>query len=154
MRAKHCRRQYRRDRTSREGDYRSALIRTARSRSDDCRYGLAIMVGEAVEHRQTDDATLAHSFRELVERWKNDTGHWSSTTRRIADPSYLRIIGLARKSTGHQLEKLLLLEIQNEPDEWFDALAAITGADPVKPEHNFDEAINAWVEWGHKEGII
>jgi hypothetical protein len=154
MRAKHCRIQYRRDRTNREGDYRLALSRSERSRSDDCRYGLAIPVAEAAEHRQKDDAALVHSFRELVERWKNDTGHWSSTTRRIADPSYLRIIGLARKSTGHQLEKLLLLELQNEPDEWFDALAAITGADPVKPEHNFDEAINAWVEWGRKEGII
>ncbi|MGD0459120.1 MAG: hypothetical protein ABSC21_15400 [Terriglobia bacterium] len=106
------------------------------------------------EHRQTDEAGLVHSFRELVEQWKNNTGHWSSTTRRIADPSYLRIIGLARNSTGHQIERLLLHELQNEPDDWFDALAAITGVDPVKPEHDFDEAIDAWVEWGREKGII
>jgi hypothetical protein len=112
------------------------------------------MVSEAVQHRQTDDANLAHTFRDLVERWKNDTGHWSSTTRRIADPSYLRIIGLASNSTDHQIEKLLLQELQEEPDEWFDALAAITGVDPVKPEDSFDEAVNAWVEWGRRKGIM
>jgi len=148
MPTKDCPRQYQASRTIREGDYRLAKHRTRRSREP------VTLVFESSEKHQIDDVSLARAFRELVEGWKNATGHWSSTTKRIANKNYLRIIGLARYSTGHQIEKLLLQELQNEPDEWFDALVSITGEDPVKPEHNFDEAIDAWVDWGRKKGII
>jgi hypothetical protein len=44
--------------------------------------------------------------------------------------------------------------MQAEPDYRFAALTAITGENPVKPEHDFDEAVNAWVGWGRERGII
>ncbi len=28
------------------------------------------------------------------------------------------------------------------------------GEDPVKPEHNFDESVGAWLAWGRERGII
>ncbi len=72
----------------------------------------------------------------------------------IAHPSYLRIIGLSNLSTRNDVERLLLLELQDEPDHWFAALTAITGEDPVSPEHDFDEAVAAWIEWGRHNGVI
>src|SRR6266705_1604100 len=95
---------------------------------------------------------LERSFREHMERWKRDTQHWSSVTRMLAHPSYLRIVGLARQSTGNEIERLLLQELETEPDHWFDALAAITGEDPVRPEYDFDESVNAWLDWGRARG--
>jgi hypothetical protein len=93
-------------------------------------------------------------FREQVEIWKDQTSHLSSITKAIAHPSYLRIIGLAKESTDHEIERLLLHELESEPDHWFAALAAVTGEDPVKPEHNFDESVGAWLAWGRERGII
>ena len=98
--------------------------------------------------------SLAGPFRELVERWKDETGHSSSITKALANPNYLRIIGLAGKSTGHELERLLLRELESDPDHWFAALSAITGEDPVHPGHDFDQAVKAWIQWGRKKGIV
>jgi hypothetical protein len=97
---------------------------------------------------------LESSFREQAERWKSDTQHWSSVSKMLAHPSYLRIIGLARLSTGNEIERLLLNELKTEPDYWFDALTAITGENPVQPANDFDESVNAWLEWGREKGII
>jgi len=93
-------------------------------------------------------------FREEAERWKTETMHWSSITKKIAHPSYLRIIGLAKEY--HEVLRLLLRELQEEPAYWFPALTAITGAnpDPVQPQHDFDEAVKAWLAWGRRKGIL
>jgi len=125
--------------------------------------GYCYLMGLADPSRQQgiavlDEPALAQAFHEQVECWKHDTGHFSSLTRRIAHPSYLRIIGMAGgregRSADRTIERLLLLELQSEPDHWFSALTAITGEDPVRPEDDFDEAVNAWLEWGRKKGII
>ena len=97
---------------------------------------------------------IARLFREHAERWKEETGHLSSVTKMIAHPSYLRIIALAKYSTNYELERLLLNELAAEPDHWFDALTAITGENPVEPQYDFDQSVNAWIEWGHRKGII
>lgn len=80
--------------------------------------------------------------------------HWSSVTRMIAHHSYLRIIGLGREFKQGEIEELLLKELEAEPDYWFDALTAITGDNPVRPEDDFDESVNAWLEWGRSKGIL
>jgi hypothetical protein len=97
---------------------------------------------------------LERLFHEHVEKWKQETGHLSSITKTLSHPSYLRIIGLAQYSTNHELERLLLRELESEPDHWFDALTAITGEDPVRPEYDFDESVNAWIEWGRRKELI
>ena len=75
-------------------------------------------------------------------------------TQMFAHPSYLRIIGMAGHFPNFEVERALLRELQTEPDYWFDALTAITGEDPVLDEHDFDGAVNAWLEWGRNKGII
>jgi hypothetical protein len=96
----------------------------------------------------------AHLFYEEADKWKVETMHSSSTTKMISHPSYLRIIGLAREFRKDEIERLILQELKSEPDHWFDALEAITGQNPVSPDDDFDAAVNAWLDWGHKEGTI
>ena len=98
-------------------------------------------------------STAQHEFLRLSVEWKQATMHWSSVTRMIAHPNYLRIIGLGAISKT-EIVRLLLQELQDEPDHWFAALTAITGDDPVRPEHSFDDAIEAWLNWGHERGLI
>lgn len=109
---------------------------------------------EKVIAARSEHVALEKAFREQLERWKDETAHLSSETKAIAHPSYLRIIGLSRGSTGHEIERLLLHELEAEPDLWFAALTAVTGEDPVKPEHDFDESVGAWLAWGREKGII
>jgi hypothetical protein len=97
---------------------------------------------------------LERTFREHVERWKSDTQHLSSVTKMLAHPSYLRVIGLAGESADHEIERLLLAELREEPDYWFDAMTAITGENPVGPDDDFDAAVNAWLEWGRGRGFL
>jgi hypothetical protein len=107
------------------------------------------------QHRsQSNIDTLERLFREQVERWKTDTQHWSSVTKMLAHPSYLRIVALSKLSANNEIERLLLEELESEPDHWFDALAAITDEDPVQPQQDFDGAVQAWLEWGRQKGII
>jgi hypothetical protein len=97
---------------------------------------------------------LRRAFREQVDKWKAETQHWSSVTRMLAHPSYLRIVGLARESTGNEIERLLLHELEANPDYWFYALTAVTGEDPVRPQDDFDGAVHPWLEWGRRKGYI
>jgi hypothetical protein len=100
------------------------------------------------------EAKFAELFHSQVSKWKNETGHLSSIVKSLAHPSYLRIIGLSRVSTNHEIERLLLRELESEPDHWFAALSAITGENPVKPEDDFDAAREAWLNWGRERGYI
>jgi hypothetical protein len=74
--------------------------------------------------------------------------------RITSHPSFLRIIGLAGEFGKKAIEKLILQELEADPYHWFDALEAISGKNPVKPNDDFDAAVNAWLEWGRHEGII
>jgi hypothetical protein len=115
---------------------------------------LAGFTDNYVSVNRENTGKLAPLFRTQVERWKEDTQLWSSVTKMLAHPSYLRIVGLARESNGTEIERLLLEELELEPDYWFDALSAITGENPVLPEHNFDQSVEAWLRWGRDRGII
>jgi len=49
---------------------------------------------------------------------------------------------------------LLLAELRHEPDDWFWALHAITGANPVPAESrgNLQVMAEAWLQWGLDQG--
>jgi hypothetical protein len=88
-------------------------------------------------------------FRELVAQWKQDSLFMSSTTDMVALPSYQEIIGM-----GAPAIPLLLAELQREPNHWFAALMALTGANPVPPEDRgrLDRMTTAWLRWGRENG--
>lgn len=88
-------------------------------------------------------------FDAQAERWRRETLHVSSLTKMVMHPSYLRIIGM-----GRSVLPRLFAELQVRPDHWLVALNAITGVDPVPPGSSFDEAVNAWLDWGKSQGYI
>jgi len=65
-------------------------------------------------------------------------------------PSYQSIIGM-----GEEALPLILAQLKSErdePDQWFWALRAITGANPVRPEDqgNFAKMAQAWLQWANE----
>ena len=64
-------------------------------------------------------------------------------------PAYQEIIGM-----GKGVISLLLAELRREPDDWFWALHALTGATPVPPTSrgNLREMTEAWLQWGLEKG--
>lgn len=153
-----CDRRYLRSTRRYPHDYAEARARAGlalQSHAEDRRYAHAISLAKsfAIRRRAAEDL-LAKSFRAHVERWKAETGHLSSLRKAVAHPSYRSIIDLARWSSKRDITRLLLNELEAEPDHWFPALAEITGEDPTKPGDDFDDAVAAWLLWGKGKGII
>jgi hypothetical protein len=94
---------------------------------------------------------LAELFQELAKRWRAETLYLSSSTEIAMHPAYQRIIGL-----GPAVLPLILAELERQPDHWFWALHALTGADPVPPEGRGKLPImtRAWLEWGRENGLL
>lgn len=92
---------------------------------------------------------LEARFSELAAAWRCDKFSSSSTTQIVTHPAYQRIIGL-----GPAVVPLILRELGREPDHWFWALKAITGADPVPSEErgNVRAMAARWLTWGREQG--
>src|SRR5688572_18926849 len=82
-------------------------------------------VEQLLETWEASEAEVAR-FHALAERWKKETAHHSNIAKRAMHPAYQEIVGM-----GQSVVPLLLAELRREPDDWFWALHAITGADPV-----------------------
>lgn len=92
-----------------------------------------------------------NAFRELANRWRNETSVFSSVTKMAMHAAYQRIIGM-----GPQAVPLILRELEREPDHWFWALTAITGEDPVPAADAGDvgKMAQAWLRFGRERGWI
>lgn len=88
-------------------------------------------------------------FKRLAAQWKHERGPHSASARLAEHPAYQQIIGM-----GSAVVPLLLRELEREPDHWFRALHALTGANPVPPESrgNIREMAAAWLRWGREQG--
>jgi len=95
--------------------------------------------------------TPQRRFERLRADWKEHTRFLSSTTAITADAAYLRIIGL-----GYEAVPLILRDLMKAPDHWFHALHAITGDDPVEPQHwgDMTAMTSAWLQWGRSRGLL
>lgn len=96
-----------------------------------------------------ETSSLEASFLQLAEQWQRETGMLSLITKMAMHPAYQRIIGM-----GQPVVPLILRELERDPDHWFWALQAITGANPVPAEDcgNLDQMAAAWVQWGREHG--
>ncbi len=105
-------------------------------------------VEQLLEAWQANEEELAR-FHALVQRWKKETAHQSNVAKRALHPAYQEIIGM-----GAGVVPLLLGELRREPDDWFWALHALTGANPVPPAclGNLRAMAEAWIEWGRQKG--
>lgn len=90
-------------------------------------------------------------FQFLVLKWRSERGTRSSINETVMMPAYQEIIGMGRTALP-----LILAQLRSEgddPDQWFWALRAITGVNPVKPEDqgNFQAMALAWLRWAERE---
>ena len=94
---------------------------------------------------------LQEDFRRLVTAWQEETRYLSSTTQIAMHPAYQRIIGM-----GPAALPLIFQEMQRSPGHWFWALKAITGEDPIMPEHagNLSEMTNDWMRWARQHNYL
>lgn len=97
-------------------------------------------------HAEADEE---RTFRDLAERWYEDTLYTSSISKMTMHPAYLRIIGM-----GARAVPLLLRELERTGDHWLVALHAITGEDPAPVDASFGEAVEAWLTWGKENGYL
>ena len=69
----------------------------------------------------------------------------------VLHPAYQQIIAM-----GNSVIPLILNELKKEPDFWFSALRALTGAEPLKETMRGDliAMTNAWLYWGHKNAYL
>ena len=89
-------------------------------------------------------AAPAERFQKLAATWKSAVRFLSDTDEMCSHPAYQEIIGM-----GAAALPLIFLELEREPDNWFWALKAITGEDPVPEEHrgNVELMAKDWLLW-------
>jgi hypothetical protein len=91
-------------------------------------------------------------FKRLVSAWRMERGAMSSITEAVLRPAYQSIIGM-----GEPAIQFLIQQLKTEgadPDQWFWALKAITGVDPVKEADrgNYRKMAQSWTRWAKQEG--
>jgi hypothetical protein len=99
------------------------------------------------------DFDLEGHFQSMAEWWLRDTEHMSNLIKACNHPAYQRIIGMGKVAPS-LIISLILRELQQRPDHWFVALHEISNEDPALQDDNFDEALQAWLNWGRRRGYL
>ena len=94
-------------------------------------------------------SVMEERFNVLAEQWRNETGHYSILARRYLHPAYNSILAM-----GPRVVPIILRELAHRPDRWFSALSTLTGTDPSRGTGTFDEAVDAWLDWGRKQRLL
>ena len=101
--------------------------------------------------KEMEQEEIVARFGALASRWRAETGMLSSSSARAMHPAYQQIIGM-----GPAALPLLLRELERAQEGWFWALKAISGEDPVPPDHRGKRAemVSDWLQWGRNRGYI
>jgi hypothetical protein len=94
-------------------------------------------------------SSIESKFRALADRWRKETRHSSSVNRMAMHPAYQQIVGM-----GHDALPFILRELEKTRGHWLWALYAINGEDIAPEGSTFDEAVDAWLEWGRTHNHI
>lgn len=88
-------------------------------------------------------------FLFLKMKWERETAHLSSAAKMAVHPVYQQIIGMGPIAIPY-----ILAELYINPDHWFWALSAITGDNPIRPEHRgrIQKMTEDWIEWAKQQG--
>ena len=89
------------------------------------------------------DRELETIFNGLSKNWREATGGYTLTMRRYAHGSYQSILALEPK---REVISLILRELQQRPDRWFEALKALAKTNPAQEAKTFDETVQRWIE--------
>lgn len=107
--------------------------------------------GGLASKRLSAQESDVQKFHRLAARWRAETENMSSLSAIAMHPAYQAIIGL-----GSAALPLILQELQRSPDQWFWALKAISGQDPVPPSArgSVSEMTRYWMDWGRQKGFV
>lgn len=95
--------------------------------------------------------TLEAEFRALADRWKAETGLFSSSLDKVAHPSYREIIDM-----GKAVIQYILEDYRDTGTYWNQALREIAGESPVTPNMagRLGRIRDAWLAWGKDRKYI
>src|SRR4051812_30708395 len=77
-------------------------------------YAVDMLASPSRDERPAIDSELESEFRELADRWYEETEDIAIIGDRFMHSTYQQIIGL-----GPDVVRLLLMELRKEPDYWF-----------------------------------
>jgi hypothetical protein len=136
----------------RKGGPARAAIMTPEQRSESARNAVvsrwARVKESGLDRNPEGEAPRSARFQELYGEWKKQRGGRSSITQVSMMPAYQSIIGMGADAVPLILRQLRLEG--DQPDQWFWALRAIAGANPVGPQDqgDFPKMAQAWIKWG------
>ena len=118
---------------------------------ENTRHDKAGLAADLVDYNKFKLPEISVRFRELADKWIEDTRDMSITAEMISHPAYCEIL-----TFGWRAVRLILNELERRPDHWFAALKFITKADPVPEESRgkFSEMREAWLRWGRENEYI
>ncbi|HIK12728.1 MAG TPA: hypothetical protein IGS52_21125 [Oscillatoriaceae cyanobacterium M33_DOE_052] len=81
--------------------------------------------------------------------WELAVGGSSFGAEKYSHPAYQEIIAM-----GSAAIPLLLRELEQRPNHWFEALRTIAGANPIQPSQRgrIKQMAVAWLQWGQENG--
>jgi hypothetical protein len=94
-------------------------------------------------------AELEQKFNRLATEWHKATRMMSSVTKMAMHPAYQKIIAM-----GLPVMPLILRDLEQTRDHWLWALHVLTEEDPAPENASFDQAVDAWLEWGKQRGFL
>lgn len=94
-------------------------------------------------------AEIVQKFEALAKKWELEVAGSSFVAEKYSHPAYQQIIAM-----GSAVIPLLLRELEQKPNHWFEALRTITGANPIQPEQRgrTKQMAQAWLKWGREHG--
>lgn len=92
---------------------------------------------------------IASVFRRLADQWYDEVGGISTSRGKFTHPAYRKILEL-----GEDAVPFILKELLGDEGHWFQALRILTRENPAATATNYDEAVQAWLSWGHLRGKI
>ena len=109
-------------------------------------------LGRAIEvDVSNDDDEERSTFEELAKEWKRSRSRGVDLEEMVMNSAYQRIIGMGKSAIPFLLDRLA-----EKPDHWFWALFAISGDNPVPPDHEGKLSLMAesWLAWGRDRGYL
>jgi hypothetical protein len=106
------------------------------------------------ESKKQIEPELEQIFQGLAQNWREATGSYSLNMRRYAHPTYQSLMHTLGKENVDDVVPLILRELQQRPDMWFEALKVLTKTNPAQNSKTFDEAVTAWITWGKLKQYI
>jgi hypothetical protein len=97
----------------------------------------------------TGEAELEQKFQRLAKEWRKETRHISSIRERSMNRAYQRIIAMGKPAL-----LFILRDLQRTRDHWLWALNMIEDENPASHIEIFDEAVEAWLDWGKQRGYL